>query len=161
MKALILIFLVVFATNASAAVTKVRCSSERSIQAGFSHIATNAELSFELERKNNKSVITNLLGHIFVQSPFEQSGDFNTENSYMGFFKTTRLSANGEYNPRKYVGFAQFNDFDAAHTTGLEDGMFGYLALDVDPDKNEFNAFYVFQAGDHMGGTVLFTCRSR
>jgi hypothetical protein len=79
----------------------------------------------------------------------------------MGFFKTEVLSANSNYNPRKYIGFAQFNNFDAAHTTGQEDGMYGYIAVDISPNKEEFEAFYVFQAGDHMGGTVLFKCKTR
>lgn len=157
MKTIIASLIVVLSISAEAS-TKVICRSEKTVQAGFSNIATDGEISFEIERRENQSVIHNVLGHIFVKSPYEQSAVFNTENSYMAFFKTDKLIANESYNPRKYIGFAQFNNFDAAHTTGLEDGMFGYMAIDVTPNKKEFAAFYVFQAGDHMGGTALFSC---
>lgn len=160
MKALLASLIMVLAVSAHAT-TQVTCRSERSIQAGLSHIATDAELRFELERNGNGSVLSKLVGHVFVKSPYDVSPGFDTENSYMGFFKTEVLSANGDYRPRKYQGFAQFNNFDAAHTVGQEDGMFGYLAVDVTSGKKEFSAFYVFQAGDHMGGTVLFSCHTR
>jgi len=159
MKVLLISLLMLLAVSAHSA-TKVTCRSERTIQAGLSRLATDAELSFELEKKGNASVLTKIVGHIFIKGPYDDSVVFDTENTYMGFFKIDSLTANGDYGPRKYIGYAQFNDFDAAHTVGLEDGMFGYLAVDVTSNKKEFQAFYVFQAGDHMGGTALFNCRS-
>lgn len=159
MKAVFIAILFTLTSQAFAA-TKVTCSSEKTIQAGHDHIDTFAKISFELERSGNNSVITNIVGHIFVKSPYEETNGFDPENSYMGFFKTDSLTANPDYNPRKYVGYAQFTNFDAAHTTGLEDGMYGYLALNVEGNQKNFEAFYVFQAGDHMGGTVIFNCKA-
>lgn len=36
--------------------------------------------------------------------------------------------------------------------------MWGYLVINKDTG-GEFDAHYIFQAGDHMGGTVDYKCK--
>jgi hypothetical protein len=127
---------------------------------GLNNIATDAELYFDLEREEKVAKISNLVGHVFIKSPYEKDKNIDIENSYMAFFKFDELYADKEYKPRKYTGFSKFEHFDAVYTTGQDHGMFGYLALEMTPKKKVIEAFYVFKAGDHMGGTVLFTCRA-
>lgn len=160
MKILITTLLLVFVAVTRAS-DKVYCSSERTVQFGLHNIATDAELIFDLERNGKQSLILNLVGHIFVKSPYEKNRNIEVENSYMAFFKFDSLYAYSDYKPHKFIGFAQFNHFNAVHTLGEESGMYGYLAINVTQNINEFEAFYVFKAGDHMGGTTLFTCRVR
>ena len=162
MKLLIALLMFMFAF-AAMATDKIYCSSERTVQVGLRNIDTNAELYFDLERNGKQSFILNLVGHVFVKSPYEKNKDKNieVENSYMAFFKLDTLYAYSDYKPYKFIGFAQFNHFDAIHTSGQESGMYGYLAINVTPNIQEFEAFYVFKAGDHMGGTTLFTCKVR
>lgn len=148
----ILLLSMTFSTYASNT-SKVMCRSLPS------NTKDDSELSFELNKNGNKSVATNIIGHVFVKSFYDETATFNTDNAYMGFFKTDKLAANPNYNPRKYVGYAQFENLNAVHTTGLESGMFGYLAIDVAGIKSEFMAVYVFQAGDHMGGTIFLNCK--
>jgi hypothetical protein len=148
---------------AAKASDKVYCSSKRTIQVGLQNIDTDGELHFDLERRGKESFILNVVGHLFVKSPYEKNKDKNieVENSYIAFFKFDTLYAYSDYKPHKFIGFAQFNHFDAIHTSGQEGGMFGYLAINVTPNIKEFEAFYVFKAGDHMGGTSIFTCKAR
>ena len=155
---LILIF--ILSSNLMAA--EVVCKSNNSIQIGAAHMKTEAILNFDLLKNGNKSTLKNVEGHVFVKSPFEdEAADFSEEDSYRGYFKIDSLNANPDYRPSKYKGYAQFPKFNAYKTDGREDGMWGYLALDVSSDDSSFKAAYVFQAGDHMGGTVLFDCEEK
>ena len=63
-----------------------------------------------------------------------------------------------DYKPTKYKNHFKFEDIDAAFTAGNEDGMWGDFILEKGFAK-EISAHYIFQAGDHMGGTVDFTCQ--
>lgn len=135
----------------------ITCRADKTIQPGFPSIKTNAEITFDLDRSTK--TISNLVGHVYVQSPYSEAHEeINTENSYMGFFKSESISANPNYRPTRYKNYTQFKNVDATHSTGQEDGMWGSLVLDLN-NKAPFDARYIFQAGDHMGGTVLFTCR--
>ena len=81
--------------------------------------------------------------------------------SYIGIFKIVSLAENSKYRPIKYKGYSQFQNFDATDTTdSAEDGMWGQLVLEKDMSKTAFQAHYVFQAGDHMGGTLHLICRA-
>lgn len=142
--------------------TQAVCHSNKSIQIGTDNLKTDAELKFDLIKNGNKSVISNVNGHVFVKAPFEDiESTFSEEDSYMGFFQIDSLTANSDYHPSKYKGYAQFLKFNAFKTAGREDGMWGYLALDVSTKDNAFKGAYVFQAGDHMGGTVLLDCEEK
>lgn len=149
-------FLIILSTQSMAS-EEVRCIGERAVQSGTSNLLADADISFSLDR--SKKEITNVVGHIFVKSLVEEDQSISTNNAYMGFFKTDSLSANPDYRAIKYKGWVQFKDLNAEHTAGVESGMWGNLVMDL-TKKTEFSASYIFQAGDHMGGTVLFQCYS-
>lgn len=139
--------------------TETTCHATNSFQTGSSMVS-EVELRFDLTKKGNESEIKNVVGHVFVKSPFEDgTPHFSTIDSYMGFFKFDSLVASKDYSPRKYIGYARFDGFNAAETAGLESGMWGYLVLDVNSQDNVVKGAYIFQAGDHMGGTILIECR--
>ncbi len=154
-----LIVLAALTLSSQAFSSEVTCRAEKAIQPGFENMKADAQLEFKLDRETK--TITELNGHIFVQNPYaEANEEISTENSYMGFFKFDSLAHNENYRPNRYKGFTQFKEFDAVHTAGQESGMWGALVLDLSK-ADKFEARYIFQAGDHMGGTVLMTCRSR
>lgn len=101
-------------------------------------------------------------GVVMVTSAYNElqtPEQLNAGNAYIGLFDTKRLTENKAYKPNKYKDYAQFKDVDAKETTGQESGMWGYLVFPKDYAAQEkFHAAYVFQAGDHMGGTLHFTC---
>lgn len=158
MKSLITIAILALSIQGIAAET-IQCNAQKAIQYGAGNLKADAELTFQLERNGTESVIENVNGHVFVQSQFEDGNVINSDNSYMGYFKINSIKANANYNPLKFKDWFQFKDFNAAKTEGLEDGMWGTLVIDLSRD-DVFEARYIFQAGDHMGGTVLFTCRA-
>lgn len=154
-----LIALVALALSSQAFSEEVSCRAEKAIQPGFANMKADAQLDFALDRKTK--TISKLVGHIFVQTPYaETNEEISTENSYMGFFKFDSIASNPNYRPNVYKGFTQFKEFDATHTAGQEDGMWGSFVVDLNT-ADKFEAKYVFQAGDHMGGTVLLNCRSK
>lgn len=158
MKSIIGVVLVVLSMQAQS-FEAVHCDGVKAVQYGAANLAANADLSFELERNGSLSEMKNIKGHIFVKSQFEKGDTINPDNSYMGYFQIQSLKANTNYNPNKYKDWFQFKDFNAVSTQGVEDGMWGSLLLDLSSDDN-FDARYIFQAGDHMGGTVILNCRA-
>lgn len=139
---------------------EVNCRAEKSIQENeTTGMKTDADISFTIDRE--AKVISNLIGHIFVQQVFIENEDIGVYNSYMGFFKFNDIPHNPNYRPIRYKGYTQFKEFDAIHTAGLESGMWGEFVIDLTKTTQTFDARYIFQAGDHMGGTVLFTCQIR
>lgn len=155
MKSLIALSSLLLATQAFSA-EQVTCHAEKFLTSGSTGKA-DARISFELNVE--EKTISKVIGHIFVQSTFSDDEVINVEEAYMAFFQIDSLSASENYKPLKYKGFSQFKDFDAAHTTGLEEGMWGQFVVDLKSTSKKFDARYIFQAGDHIGGTVLFTCR--
>lgn len=154
MKSFIALTALILSTQAFA--ERVTCHADTFVTSG-EHGKADAEISFELNRKTK--TISNVKGHIFVQAIYAESEEINTEESYMGFFSFAKLAHNPNYRPLKYKGHTQFKNFDAAHTAGQESGMWGSLVIDLESRQPKFDAHYIFQAGDHIGGTVLFTCR--
>lgn len=137
----------------------VTCRSQKAIQENEPNgMNTDAEINFTVNRETKE--LTNILGHIFVQQVFIENEEIGVNNSYLGFFKFDKVSANPNYRPIRYKGYTQFKEFDAIHTAGLESGMWGVFVIDLTKTTQTFDARYIFKAGDHMGGTVLFTCRT-
>ncbi len=138
---------------------EVSCRSQKAIQEKESNaMNVDADLKFTVSRDTKE--ITNLSGHIFVQHVFIEDQEIAVNNSYLGFFKFDKLSSNPNYNPSRYKNYTQYKKFDAIHTAGLESGMWGAFVVDLTKTTPTFDARYIFKAGDHMGGTVLFTCKS-
>lgn len=137
----------------------VTCRSQKAIQENEPNgMKVDAEINFTLNRETKE--LTNVIGHIFVQQVFIEDEEIGVNNSYLGFFSFDKLSSNPNYKPIRYKGYTQFKEFDAIHTAGLESGMWGAFVIDLTKTTQKFDGRYIFQAGDHMGGTVLFTCNS-
>lgn len=86
--------------------------------------------------------------------------DLKADNAYIGEFSLEKIKSNPDYNPRKYIGYTQFENVDAIETLGMESGMWGEFVMAPDyAIAPSFHAAYIFQAGDHMGGTLHFTCK--
>lgn len=104
-------------------------------------------------------------GEIKLASAYEEvksPDDLNEDNAYIGKFELFDVEQNTEYRPRRYKNHIQFRNFDAEETTGLESGMWGEFVLHESfasvQAKEKVSAHYIFQAGDHMGGTIHFSC---
>lgn len=154
---LIATLLLAFVTNTASA-ELVTCSSDHGTQWG-DKLPALALVTFEFEKKGNQSSMKNVNGFVFVKNQWEDADDtsFNEENSYRGYFEFDEVKANPNYRPLKYKGHAQFKNFDARYTDGQESGMWGSFVVEL-KDAKEFKAHYIFQAGDHIGGTIKFTC---
>ncbi|MBI2604622.1 MAG: hypothetical protein HYW49_00945 [Deltaproteobacteria bacterium] len=117
-----------------------------------------AGFRFSASAINGRIVISRLTGTVRTVDP-AVGGDLNNLNDvYIGYFKIRTLVNNPDFNPRKYTGYVQFKNVDAVRTAGLESGMWGTLVLDLRSGRQPFSGAYIFQAGDHMGGTIHLRC---
>ena len=139
--------------------TDVKCwASGNSVsQKGAGMIPGKASFEFTVNHtlKANR-ILTNITGEFTVA---EEGESLTSEYSYHNVFKINSLSENPDYNPRKYVGYSQYPKFDATETLSGEDGMWGNFVLQQDMSGSTFKAHYIFQAGDHMGGTLHLNCK--
>lgn len=158
MKNLLVSALFVFTGIASAA--QVECYGIRTAQNGGEILKSDIDLSFTIEKKENSTILHDFKGVVAVLAMYEdQDAAISEDNSYIGNFDLPRLVSNSKYRPIKYKGHTQFRDVDTNDTAGLESGMWGSLVLDLrNEDAKTFKAYYIFQAGDHMGGTSLLEC---
>ncbi|MEA9357281.1 hypothetical protein SHI21_13735 [Bacteriovorax sp. PP10] len=157
MKLLIILAALILATQAFS--EDVICRSQKAIQENEPNgMKVDAEISFTVNKETKE--LTNVIGHIFVQQVFIENEEIGVNNSYLGFFAFDKLSSNLNYKPARYKGYTQFKEFDAIHTAGLESGMWGAFVIDLTKTTQTFDGRYIFKAGDHMGGTVLFTCNN-
>lgn len=87
-------------------------------------------------------------------------GEFDNE-SYYGNFALSKIMNVKNYRPRVYLGHIKFADINANGTINSEGGMWGSFMLDMrEGFADTIEAHYVFQAGDHRGGTVDFLCEA-
>jgi hypothetical protein len=118
-------------------------------------VPAEASLTFTLttRRTKNTRIISDIEGYV------KAANGPNEELTYQGTFDIDSLKERAEYKPNKYKGFSQFLNFDATDTKGsAEDGMWGQFILEKNTSKANFDAHYIFQAGDHMGGTLHLSC---
>lgn len=136
----------------------VVCSAEgRSLSNNsWGLLHAKALLSFEDSYDaNGVRTLKNFMGTV-VTSP-EGSGD--EASTYVGRFSIYEKKENTAYRPGTYKGFSQFRGVNAADSVGSrEQGMWGEFILAKDTDPTGFPAHYIFQAGDHMGGTLHLSC---
>ncbi len=162
MKKTVFIFLcMLFVASYSHATVSVGCFADGKSTANSGRmLPTRAALYFDVvdfnARTDKVMTIRELNGNIFVKTDREDNGPFTSENSYRGYFDAKVLRSNPKYKPRRYTNFVQFN-LNAAKTDGFEEGMWGQLLVEKKID-DEFEAKYIFRAGDHMGGTVHLDC---
>jgi hypothetical protein len=152
--------LAICGTQAFAAEKVIECSAHGKSFSnnGGGLLPAKAELSFaETKSASGLRVLRNIEGSVRVA---EIGGSL--ADGYVGNFKIASLTENARYNPRKYKGFSDFQSFDATDTNGsAEDGMWGDLVLDKNTSQAQFEAHYIFKAGDHMGGTLHLNCKVR
>lgn len=88
-----------------------------------------------------------------------QASPKDSDTIYIGTFNIDSLTENPNYRPRKYRGYSQFRNFDATDTSeSAEPRMWGELLVRKDTSRGVFPAHYIFQAGDHLGGTLHLSC---
>jgi hypothetical protein len=113
----------------------------------------SALLWLDVVRKNGELHLESYGGHIYAYG-------------YYGLFHGKDLKEVPYVRATTYKNHYRFKDFDAVFTGGLESGMWGYLVINKSVDQfraggvKTLDAHYVFQAGDHMGGTIDFSCKN-
>ncbi|NUM88562.1 MAG: hypothetical protein HUU37_05085 [Bdellovibrionales bacterium] len=170
MKTIALLFAFMAATTATTATTATaattidaECVARGKYGRSGGGIVTNSELSFRLSGDAESATIRSVRGTVKVAYNYE--GDtpdtLNESNAYIGYFQTARIENNPGYRPRRYKNYFQFQKLNAVRTTGHESGMWGDLVVEKTAflrGTDAFQAHYIFQAGDHMGGTIHFKC---
>ncbi len=91
---------------------------------------------------------------------YKHGGDKKIAN-YTGVFNGDFKNHEG-YRPSVYTNHFKFNEFNAKVTSRHDGGgMWGYLVIKKDNTSDKIDAHYVFQAGDHIGGTIDMTCSKK
>ncbi len=75
-------------------------------------------------------------------------------------FMTQSLIENENYRPIKYKGYTQFPELraESMSPTSVEKDMRGNFVMSKVKRDGTAKAYYIFQAGDHHGGTVPMDC---
>lgn len=127
------------------------CLAKEMRQQGGSYSA-DGRIHFVKYEEEGKTLYKSIVGHLSVGYEDEP------EYSYYGVFNFDQKEADTSYRGRTYKNHDKI-DFSAVATNGNDGGgMWGYLVINK-TTEDEFDAHYVFQAGDHMGGTVDYTCK--
>ncbi len=126
---------------------------------GLEHKA-NARFVFDVKKDESGVVsLQGFLGHVLV-SDAEEELVYN----YYSVFALETVANNVAYVPRVYTDHLQFVDVDEKMSNGWDGGgMNGNLVIEkvvLDGAKTA-KAHYIFQSGDHMGGTIDFDCSSK
>ena len=137
--------------------TTIECSKHG--RNGGQPAFAKVDLIFDVsvDGRNDLRVISDLRGEIRAAG---SRLDLASEDAYVGVFEVKHVAENPEYRPIKYKNSSQFKGIDAKETRGAESGMWGHLIVPRDT-RGEFESHYVFQAGDHMGGTIHMSCREK
>lgn len=162
-KIIIILYLLAFFGNVAFAKqsNKIICTTYGKNIRQFGGFKCNSSvyLTFLYKNMDDKATLGSMTGHIsasYINSNSENY--FDSTDLYYGSFTHDVISNNPNYIPRKYLEHYQF-PLDATATNGNDGGgMWGNFILPKNP-KKEFQAHYIFQAGDHMGGTVDMNCK--
>jgi len=123
----------------------------------------DSRIYFSLEKDNNETVaMTDIGGHVEVSAFVERALEPMELPDRYALFKIESLKENPKYKGRKYTNHHQFREFNDTTTFGSETGMWGTFVVSKEfsmKDK-KFDAHYIMQAGDHMGGTIHYSCES-
>jgi hypothetical protein len=135
---------------------KYECNTTQGRQQG-QNLLVDGKLQFTYRASGDTAAMIGLKGFMTVNY------DFNIEkseiNNYLGVFEG-KFENKVDYKGRVYKNHYKFENFDATITSNWDGGgMFGYLALSKDHGEKKIDAHYVFQAGDHIGGTIDMDCR--
>ena len=118
------------------------------------NLPANSRIHFSKYQDGENTLYKKMVGH--VTAGYEEEPEY----SYYGIFQYDQQVVNKEYRGRTYKNHDQLKDFDATATSDNDGGgMWGYLVINKDTSAKTFDAHYVFQAGDHMGGTIDYVCQ--
>lgn len=121
---------------------------------------TKVDSRLELRLKQGADGLVSLIqgmGHLITNYAADEHL-LDDEYAYYGLFNLYSLQENPDYSPRVYVNHHQFKSFNATVTNNNDGGgMWGSLVVPQSLTA-EIEVHYIFQAGDHMGGTVDYQC---
>lgn len=128
---------------------------------------TNSRLFLKIENSNDDVELSSYFGHV-SGAKFVEGRDTMTRVDFYSQFLGKDLAASSAPKATTYPDdkYLRFKDFNASIETEQDGaGMNGYLvvsrkAISVTTRKQSFDAHYVFQHGDHTGGTIDFTCEN-
>ncbi len=144
-----------FVGNANAGEQFVMCAGEGLRQNGTSeNLPGFLDITFTRSVEDGKITLKNIKGTVKAGYEWDDGHD-EDPFGWEGEFEIEALTEKENYRPRVYKGHSKFEDFDA---TTSEMGMWGYFVLERHLNSSELTAAYVFQSGDHMGGTIDVLC---
>ncbi|MBT3980301.1 MAG: hypothetical protein HOE90_03060 [Bacteriovoracaceae bacterium] len=165
MKKLALIIAISSMTQAFSAT--VTCISKSEARQGGAKLPVAARIDFrDDEDESGNRVLKNVVGHVAVRNNFDGDDKIGRSDDYYSIFNIKKMKAKAKYKARVYKNHSKFEDYDSTASNSTDGGgMWGYLAVEKyeEPkggEEKSFSAHYVFQSGDHMGGTVDFDCKS-
>ena len=126
-------------------------------------------LQFDLMDSKEAVTIDNILGHLGISAyaPLEDIAAKQVVFNYYGTFFAEQTPETISKRAKKYSSskYFRFKEFNAEKTTRYDGGgMWGYFVLSKKASARQdkyFDGHYIFQAGDHMGGTVDYRCERR
>lgn len=149
---------------------KAQCSAYghmlRSQGSSNTDYLVNSRFAINLQYDEQKDMAkASYLGFIEIETSVEKGQTRIEEADYYSLFRKSGHLSSKSKRARAYPDshYFRFRNFNAASTSsGDGGGMWGYFVISkkVLQKGAAFDAHYVFQAGDHMGGTVDFQCRS-
>ena len=142
-------------SSAFAQNTVCRADGMRLRQTGSQGMA-KVRLAFDdIRLSDGTRVIKNIEGYVKVANIWDENNPPAESEYDVGEFRVAELTENLKYIGSRYRGFSQFKDL-----TSEDHYMSGNLLLEKG-NKMSFKAHYIFQSGDHMGGTVDMNCMRR
>ncbi len=161
MKKYILLVLMIFVASSlsyAEVVGSFKCLPDLRVRTSWDYVAMGGLLFDFIKEESvlNESEyrIENIHGNLVVKD--------DDSDMYDAHFDTREITANQLYRPTKYLNHIQFKDLDASNTNTHDGGgMWGQLIISkqiLERDILKVRAHYIFQAGDHVGGTVDLMC---
>jgi hypothetical protein len=147
------------ALSASAQAEKLKCTATEGRQHG--PLKVKSVLNLDLSYDSLGLVLSNIQGQVLVAEEWAELD--SDDDAYLGVFNIKKLQENPEYRPIKYKNSAQFKNFDSSSIQHvLSYGMYGNFIISRKPGiSGKYQAHYIFQSGDHMGGTIHYTCSAK
>jgi hypothetical protein len=130
-----------------------------------SNFGIDSRLEFVVDQnKEGLYVLTEYGGHLAI---YDNPDDLKAGRpaSLYAVFQGKSLPQNPNFVAHKYKNHMQFPKFNDAVDFGGESGVWGSLVVNSGLIENGggkmYDAHYVFQAGDHRGGTIDYSCQAR
>lgn len=106
-----------------------------------------------------ETVKATIFGHVNVGMDSTESA-----SDYYSVFNAIEKHANPNYRPRVYKNHIQFKNLESVSSSDVDGGyMWGDFIISKKVLLDSFSAesiqaHYVFKSGDHLGGTIDYTC---